>query len=524
MSSLTVRRATRDDVPTILRFAPDQVEATEESIADTIFDKKYAYVLIAEQDGTPVGFSLYFFSYSTWTSRPTLFLEDLFVLPEHRNAGIGKLLFRHLGQVAAENNCARMEWHVLAWNAPSIGFYTKTLGAEMLEEWRVLHMSIDIDPAAVPGGAGGYELHQKLRTKVVRLLHKKKYADAINVLYDGSIKLLEMKEQGSGCDLATYLIDVYSQADTPVNKESIDRLVTIIGKTANDFWRKKVVMAAVKWSTKGGEPLGSAELRLAVADVYLADKEYYDAEVHLIAASALDESVAAKLAEVLLKWNSEYAAALAATEQNYTADSLERVMAGNFAQRAWVPLLSIKAPQAASAFLTAFINGLVKTQPTVLLPVKPNPRAYSSPSSSSKLKAEIYGTASPELNFAQQCVCLALDATKTPAAQAETGSAWQMIMRQFASDGGFQGQEPLQQLLMQAMPQYFGGGGARSTDMLSSMMSNLLGGAGGGPKDNAPAAVTIKQLPRPADPGKVSVEPASAQTSEADQLMDDEMD
>ena len=82
-------------------------------------------------------------------------------------------------------------------------------------------MSADIDPATVPGGAGGYELHQKLRTKVVRQLQKKKYAEAIKVLYDGSIKLLDMNEQGSGCDLAVYLIDVYNQASTPVDKESV---------------------------------------------------------------------------------------------------------------------------------------------------------------------------------------------------------------------------------------------------------------------------------------------------------------
>lgn len=82
-------------------------------------------------------------------SRPSLFLEDLFVMPEHRNAGIGKLFFRHLGAVATENNCARMEWHVLAWNAcvatnsPSIGFYSKTLGAEMLDEWRVMRLGTE---------------------------------------------------------------------------------------------------------------------------------------------------------------------------------------------------------------------------------------------------------------------------------------------------------------------------------------------------------------------------------------------
>ena len=381
-------------------------------------------------------------------------------------------------------------------------------------------MSADIDPAAIPGGAGGYELHQKLRTKVVRLIQKKKYTDAIRVLSDGSLKLLDLNEQGSGCDLAVYLVDVYKQAGTPVDKESIDCLVRIIRKTTNDFWRKKVVMAAVKWSTSAGEPLGSVELRNAVADLYINEKDYYDAEPHLIAASALDSAVPVKLAEVLLVWNREYAAAVAASEEGYTADSLERVLAGSFAQRAWIPLLSLKAASAASKFLDAYITRLAKAHPAVLLPVKPNPREYLSPVQNSTLKTQIYATANPEINFAQQIVSLALDASRfTPVPEA-LKHAWQLVMRQYVTDGGFRGQEHLQQYLLQATSQFFGAGGSRSTDMLSSMMSNLLGN--GEQKGEAPAAILIKQLPRPPEPTTRREEPALQ--NEADQLMDDEMD
>lgn len=85
-----------------------------------VFEKEYARVLIAEQklDGEkkPVGMALYFFSFSTWTSKPSLYLEDLFVIPELRNKGIGKMLFRALGEVAKEKDCARMDWSVLTWN------------------------------------------------------------------------------------------------------------------------------------------------------------------------------------------------------------------------------------------------------------------------------------------------------------------------------------------------------------------------------------------------------------------------
>lgn len=79
------------------------------------------------------------------------------------------------------------------------------------------------EASSEPGGNGGYELHQKLRTKVVRLLKKEKYDDAIGALYDGSAKLLGMHEQGSGCDLAVYLLDVYERAKTPLNDESRSR-------------------------------------------------------------------------------------------------------------------------------------------------------------------------------------------------------------------------------------------------------------------------------------------------------------
>lgn len=96
----------------------------------------------------PIGMALYYYAYSTWTSRPTLFLEDLFVLPDYRNRGTGKQLFRHLGEIAKRENCARIEWNVLTWNAyvcmshlsPSIAFYKNILGAEMLEEWRGMRL------------------------------------------------------------------------------------------------------------------------------------------------------------------------------------------------------------------------------------------------------------------------------------------------------------------------------------------------------------------------------------------------
>ncbi|KAF8609190.1 hypothetical protein BDV93DRAFT_432259, partial [Ceratobasidium sp. AG-I] len=83
------------------------------------------------------GLAIYFFNFSTWTGKPGLYLEDLYVSPEHRNLGVGKTLFGHLGQVAEENDCPRLDW---AWNEPSIAFYKQVLGATAMEEWQGMRL------------------------------------------------------------------------------------------------------------------------------------------------------------------------------------------------------------------------------------------------------------------------------------------------------------------------------------------------------------------------------------------------
>jgi GNAT superfamily N-acetyltransferase len=93
-------------------------------------------VLIAEWNGEPAGFALYFFNFSTFVARPGLYLEDLFVRPAHRAHGIGRALLRELARIAQQRDCGRMEWAVLDWNEPALGFY-KTLGARPLKEWIV---------------------------------------------------------------------------------------------------------------------------------------------------------------------------------------------------------------------------------------------------------------------------------------------------------------------------------------------------------------------------------------------------
>ena len=150
--STTIRPAAPDDVPLILEFIrglatferePDAVTATEaDLLRDGFGESPYYQCLIAESDGKPAGFAFYFFNYSTWTGRPGLYLEDLFVNPEFRGLGIGKALLARVAAIAVEKGCPRLQWEVLDWNTPAIEFY-QALGAEFLDEWRNVRMTTE---------------------------------------------------------------------------------------------------------------------------------------------------------------------------------------------------------------------------------------------------------------------------------------------------------------------------------------------------------------------------------------------
>ena len=118
-----------------------QVTMTEEKLTDSLFgERRYAETLIAEDDGAPVGFALFFHNFSTFLAQPGIYLEDLFVLPEHRGHGIGKALLADLARIAVERGCGRLEWSVLDWNEPSIEFYKK-LGAVPMNEWTIFRVT-----------------------------------------------------------------------------------------------------------------------------------------------------------------------------------------------------------------------------------------------------------------------------------------------------------------------------------------------------------------------------------------------
>ncbi len=120
-----------------------EVKATEPLLREHGFGpRRVFHAILAERDGRAVGFALYFFTFSTFTGQPTLYLEDLFVVPAERRGGIGSRLLARLAQIAVERRCGRMEWSVLDWNTPARDLYFK-LGAKAMEEWTVFRMTPD---------------------------------------------------------------------------------------------------------------------------------------------------------------------------------------------------------------------------------------------------------------------------------------------------------------------------------------------------------------------------------------------
>lgn len=145
-----IRPATIDDVPTIFRLIRQlaeyerlshEVVLEEAQLREHLFGSRpWAEVLLAEQSGRVVGFALFFHNYSTFAGKPGIYLEDLFVEPEHRGKGHGKALFQAVVRLAVERGCARMEWSVLDWNEPAIRFY-HSLGARAMDDWTVYRLS-----------------------------------------------------------------------------------------------------------------------------------------------------------------------------------------------------------------------------------------------------------------------------------------------------------------------------------------------------------------------------------------------
>jgi GNAT superfamily N-acetyltransferase len=150
--TLRIRFAELPDVPMVAELIrglaryeklEHEVTMTEEKLTSALFgERRYAETLIAEDDRVPVGFALFFHNFSTFLAQPGIYLEDLFVIPEHRGRGVGRSLLERLAQVAVDRGCGRLEWAVLDWNQDAIRFYEK-LGAKPNSDWTVYRLSGD---------------------------------------------------------------------------------------------------------------------------------------------------------------------------------------------------------------------------------------------------------------------------------------------------------------------------------------------------------------------------------------------
>ena len=144
MPELAIRAAVEEDAPLILRLVKElaeyeelshEVVATEDSLRRSLFgERRFAEALIGEVEGEPAGFALFFHNFSTFLGRPGIYLEDLYVRPEFRGSGLGRALLVYLARLALERGCGRLEWSVLDWNEPAIGFY-KSVGAAPVDGW-----------------------------------------------------------------------------------------------------------------------------------------------------------------------------------------------------------------------------------------------------------------------------------------------------------------------------------------------------------------------------------------------------
>jgi GNAT superfamily N-acetyltransferase len=143
---LNIRPATREDAPTIAALVRELADyekllhearaGADDFLRELDSPNPVIHVLMAEWNGEPAGFALYFYNFSTFVGRPGLYLEDLFVRPAQRKHGIGRALLRELARIAQRRNCGRMEWAVLDWNEPALRFY-KSLDARPMTEWIV---------------------------------------------------------------------------------------------------------------------------------------------------------------------------------------------------------------------------------------------------------------------------------------------------------------------------------------------------------------------------------------------------
>lgn len=401
--------------------------------------------------------------------------------------------------------------------------------------------------------SSGYELHQKLRTKTVRQVKKKQYNEAISTLHSGSLDLLSQSEQGSACDLALYMIDVYTISDAAVDSESRDRITDILDKAAPDFWRKKVIDAAVKWSIKAtGASTGDPLLRLWIGKMYAKEGDFEHAEAHFLAACVVTEQTYAvesapkAYANAMFEWLGKFAQQAAEQEgETRNADAIQRIEAGRFALRATIPLLANHAVSQAITFQETYLTQVTKSQKSLLLPVTPNPRPYvppgsPTPSTTTNSNLQLYLTANADLNFSQMAVALVSESNKLGSTSSPIPdwlrNAWINLVRQYEREApALVHEDGVRAAIPQIGAEWFGLQQPRNQgNMLSDMMASLFGGpssggnGGGEQKQKQQQQQQIKGAGKPPKPMAPSTTAPTAgpqnSAAVADDLVDDEMD
>lgn len=145
---LLLRQATEDDIPVILNFilelaeyegVKDQIQSTAEGLRDVLFEKHITDALIAELSGVPVGFAIWAYSFSTFTGKPTVYIDDLYVQEEYRGKGIGSMIFSRIAEIAYEKDCGRMDWYCMETNVSGKDYYHK-MGAEEIDWFKVFRL------------------------------------------------------------------------------------------------------------------------------------------------------------------------------------------------------------------------------------------------------------------------------------------------------------------------------------------------------------------------------------------------
>ncbi|KIS70366.1 uncharacterized protein UMAG_01535 [Mycosarcoma maydis] len=391
--------------------------------------------------------------------------------------------------------------------------------------------------------SSGYELHQKLRTKTVRQVKKKQYDEAISTLHQGALELLSQSEQGSGCDLAVYMIDVYGIKNQVVDSEARDRITDILSKAAADFWRKKVIDAAVKWSVKAsGASTGDPLLRLFIAKLYAHEADFEHAEPHFLASCVQTEQTYAvesapkAYAQAMADWLSAFATQTSQMPgETRNADAIQRIEAGRFALRATIPLLANHAVKAATTFQESYLSTVTARLKSLLLPVQPNPRPYIPPgSATTSSDLQLYLTANADLNFSQIAVALVCEAAKLSRVPDSLRNAWIQLVRQYEKEApALTHEDAVRAAIPQIGTDWFGLQQQRNqNNMLSDMMASLFGG----PPTSASGAATEKKHiqgagapPKPLNaPSPNAAQSSSTSTTSApalaDDLADDEMD